>query len=440
MKNRVDTPSAPTVKYRPHPLVENALSLRQVLLFSLVLYALGIAVGFYLTATRGWPILLIGIFGVLTAIFYTAPPFNLKYHALGEPTVFLLWGPLAMLGAQYVQIQTFNFAIVLISLPFGILVGLVLLANNIRDMAFDKEQGIKTLPVMLGNYGGRLVYGALIFMAFLGVVIMSLAGPLTPWSLLVLLALPLVKPILRIVSGTVRRMPTHEPPNWIPYSGSFFSSPFSWNDVSPEKQKSKSGPADPLHGRRFRLLVLRLFCTLRQLLDQISLSALCLAVLAIFFGGWPLPSKDLTGRAILWGLLSALCLYGIFLAGNAVSNALFSFAGNQVDAIYAKGENTPGWTICLLLLFVTSPAEEIFWRGFLQKQLGRYFGDCKGWIIAAVLYAAVHISSLNFMLVGAAGVAGLFWGFMYWRLNNLWPVVISHALWTCLAFAVAPIH
>ncbi len=201
VKNRVDTPSAPTVKYRPHPLVENALNLHQVLGFSLVLYAVGVAIGLYLTATRGWPILLIGVVGVLTAIFYTAPPFNLKYYALGEPTVFLLWGPLAMLGAQYVQRQSFDFAIVLISLPFGILVGLVLLANNIRDMAFDKEQGIKTLPVMLGNYGGRLVYGAFIFLAFLGVVIMSLSGPLTPWSLLVLLALPLVKPVFRIVSG-----------------------------------------------------------------------------------------------------------------------------------------------------------------------------------------------------------------------------------------------
>jgi len=201
VKNEVDTPSSPTVKYRPHPLVENALNLNQVLTVSLLLYATGIAIGFYLTATRGWPILLIGIVGVLTAVFYTAPPFNLKYHALGEPTVFLLWGPLAMLGAHYVQTETFDFAVVLISLPFGILVGLVLLANNIRDMAFDEKQGIKTLPVLLGGDRGRLVYGALIFLAFFGVVLMSLLGPLTPWSLLVLLALPLARPVFRIVSG-----------------------------------------------------------------------------------------------------------------------------------------------------------------------------------------------------------------------------------------------
>ncbi len=201
VKNQIDTPLSPTVQYRPHPLLEHAVGLRQVLFFSLLLYALGITIGWYLTATRGWPILLIGVIGVLTAISYTAPPLNLKYHALGEPTVFLLWGPLAMLGAHYVQTQDFDPAIVLISLPFGILVGLVLLANNIRDMAFDKKQGIKTLPILLGSYRGRLVYGGLIFLAFFGVVIMSLLGPLTLWSLLVLLALPLVRPVFRIVSG-----------------------------------------------------------------------------------------------------------------------------------------------------------------------------------------------------------------------------------------------
>ena len=106
-----------------------------------------------------------------------------------------------MLGAHYVQTRVFDPSILLISLPFGILVGLVLLANNIRDMAFDKKQGIKTLPILLGSDRGRLVYGALIFLAFFGVVIMSLLGPLAPWSLLVLLALPLVRPVFRIVSG-----------------------------------------------------------------------------------------------------------------------------------------------------------------------------------------------------------------------------------------------
>ncbi len=173
---------------------------------------------------------------------------------------------------------------------------------------------------------------------------------------------------------------------------------------------------------------------------KISLSALCLAVLAVLFDGWPLPLKKLTGRAILWGISSALCLYGIFIAGNALSKIIFPFAAHQVGAIYAKGGDTPRWVIALLLFFITSPCEEIFWRGFLQRRLSRRLGGFAGWITAAVLYAAVHIASLNFMLVGAAGIAGLFWGFLYWRLKSLWPVVISHAVWTCLAFVALPIH
>jgi membrane protease YdiL (CAAX protease family) len=173
---------------------------------------------------------------------------------------------------------------------------------------------------------------------------------------------------------------------------------------------------------------------------KITLSMLCLAFLAVLFGGWPLPIKELNRRAVLWGVLSALFLYGVFMVGNAVSNLLFPFAETQVDAIYAKGNHTPGWVIALVLFFVTSPAEEIFWRGLLQRRLSRHLGGFGGWIMAAVLYAAVHISSLNFMLVGAAGIAGLFWGFLYWRLKTLWPVVISHAVWAGLAFAVAPIH
>ena len=173
---------------------------------------------------------------------------------------------------------------------------------------------------------------------------------------------------------------------------------------------------------------------------KISSAAVILAVLAVIFGGWPLPLKDLTGRALLWGVLSALCLYGIFMLGNAVSKAVFPFAAKQVGGIYAKGDGTPGWVIGLVLFFITSPSEEIFWRGFLQKKLMQRFGEPQGWILAAVIYAGVHISSLNFMLIGAAGVAGLFWGLLYWRLGTLWPVVISHAIWTCLAFAVAPIQ
>ena len=67
------------------------------------------------------------------------------------------------------------------------------------------------------------------------------------------------------------------------------------------------------------------------------------------------------------------------------------------------------------------------------------YGDLQGWLLGAFFYAAVHIWSFNFMLIGAAGVAGLFWGAMYLRYRNLAPVIVSHSIWSAFIFAVAPL-
>ena len=94
-----------------------------------------------------------------------------------------------------------------------------------------------------------------------------------------------------------------------------------------------------------------------------------------------------------------------------------------------------------MLLFVSSPGEEIFWRGFLQKWAIGKWGSVVGWLVTALLYAAVHIVSGNFILVMAALVAGLFWGLMAaWLKDNLLPVIISHSLWTFAIFVLWPIR
>jgi membrane protease YdiL (CAAX protease family) len=97
------------------------------------------------------------------------------------------------------------------------------------------------------------------------------------------------------------------------------------------------------------------------------------------------------------------------------------------------------WIIFFLLLFITGPCEELYWRGFLQDGLMERFGGCRGWFISTAIYAGVHIWSFNFMLIGAAAVAGAFWGAMYWRIGNLSSVIISHSLWSAFIFAVIPL-
>jgi len=172
---------------------------------------------------------------------------------------------------------------------------------------------------------------------------------------------------------------------------------------------------------------------------KISMSAASLALLSL----WLEPNRKEHLRfdrsAVIPGLLSALVLYLIFWTGKAVSNALFSFAGQQIGGIYDKGAGTPMWVIALLLFFVTGPSEEIYWRGYLQKNLMLRCGPWQGWLLATAIYAGVHIWSFNFMLIGAAAVAGAFWGAMYWRFKNLAMVIISHSIWSAVIFAVLPL-
>jgi hypothetical protein len=144
--------------------------------------------------------------------------------------------------------------------------------------------------------------------------------------------------------------------------------------------------------------------------------------------------------AVLQGLVSAGLLYAIFWIGKTISGTLMPFASTQIIGIYQKGLGTHTGIIAALLFFVTGPCEEIYWRGFLQKNLAVRFGPWQGWLLATVIYAAVHIWSFNLMLIGAAAVAGAFWGAMFWRYNNLMPVIISHSVWSTVIFAVFPMR
>ena len=171
---------------------------------------------------------------------------------------------------------------------------------------------------------------------------------------------------------------------------------------------------------------------------KISFSAATLAILSLWLQPPRADQLRFDRNAFIIGLLSAGLLYFIFLMGKMISGAILPFAHGQIGAIYEKGTGTPTVVIVLLLFFVTGPCEEIYWRGYLQKNLMQRYGNWQGWLLATAIYAGVHIWSFNFMLLGAAGVAGAFWGLMFWRFQKLAPVIVSHSIWSTVIFAVFP--
>ncbi len=171
---------------------------------------------------------------------------------------------------------------------------------------------------------------------------------------------------------------------------------------------------------------------------KISVSAATLAILSLWIQPHRKHQFQFNKTAILLGLASAGLLYVIFWSGKTISSTVMPFAAAQINGIYEKGVGTHTGIIACLLFFITGPCEEIYWRGFLQKNLAVRFGPWQGWLLATVIYAGVHIWSFNLMLIGAAGVAGAFWGAMFWRYKNLAPVIISHSVWSTVIFAVFP--
>ena len=204
VRSGVDTAATATAQYRPHPLVEGKLQSGQVLALAIAMNLIGASIGFWLTFTRGLPVLYIGAAGVMTVIFYTAPPFQFKYKAMGEFFVFLMWGPLAFAGAYFVQRQTFSTQALLVSIPFGMLVALVLLANNIRDIKSDSSQGINTIAIALGQKKGSALFIAIIVIAYAAIIAMSISGVLGWWSLITLISIPLA---LKLISAIAKQIP-----------------------------------------------------------------------------------------------------------------------------------------------------------------------------------------------------------------------------------------
>ncbi len=203
VRSGLDQKDTSTAIYRPHPLLEGQIGKKPFLVAVLALYATATAIGLYLAYTRGWAVLVLGLLGALGAWTYTGPPFNYKSKALGEVGVFLLWGPLMVLGSYFVQRQAFSGPALMVSIPFGALVALVLLANNIRDVRTDSRQEVKTLPILLGRRNGLRLFIGLIALAYVAVASMALLGPLPIWSLLVLLSLPLALPLVKAVKVNI---------------------------------------------------------------------------------------------------------------------------------------------------------------------------------------------------------------------------------------------
>jgi len=194
----IDRPDSPGVLARHHPLIEKTLAPRQVFVGAAFFWAAAALIGTCLGISRGWLLIVLTAVGVLAGFFYSAGPLRLKGRALGELTAFLMWGPLMVLGAYFVQARTLQGSgqALTLSVIQGLWVALVLLCNNIRDQNVDAGLSIHTPATLLGIGPARGLAVALGAGAYALTGVGALFGVLHPWLLLVMVSLPLAVRLL----------------------------------------------------------------------------------------------------------------------------------------------------------------------------------------------------------------------------------------------------
>lgn len=165
--------------------------------FSILLFALGIIIGLVITLLAGWQVLVIGVLGLGLAASYSF----FKFRALGDLFVFTSFGVLPMIGTSFVATGAVDWNVLLISVPLGILTVAVLHNNNTVDIATDKESGIRTLPMSLGEKPSVKLYIAYMILPYVAVAAFCVAG-LMPWpALLCLLSAPVAFKLGKTAAG-----------------------------------------------------------------------------------------------------------------------------------------------------------------------------------------------------------------------------------------------
>ncbi|MDE3075239.1 MAG: CPBP family intramembrane metalloprotease [Chloroflexota bacterium] len=144
------------------------------------------------------------------------------------------------------------------------------------------------------------------------------------------------------------------------------------------------------------------------------------------------------GRSLLLGLASAAGLYGAFRLGDKLARRLMPRGSQEIGDIYALGSLRPRPELALRLATIVAPAEELFWRGFLQRRLQARFGRWRGAAAATAAYGGAHLITGNATLVGAATVAGAYWCALAAAGFPMSALIASHVAWDVWIFLVAP--
>ena len=196
----LDTESYPRALYAPHPILSGLVTRKQLLGAIGLCMLVDLVIMVAIASQRGLLVVAFAVGGLALSYAYTAPPLRLKGRGLGEPDVFVTWGPLMVAGTYFSAVGHLPWEIWVASVPYGLLCTTVLMGKHIDKIPYDEPTGTRTIPVMLGEPRARRLTIGLVFGFYLAVVLAVVVGAL-PWPSLVVLG---YLPVAVKVAGALR--------------------------------------------------------------------------------------------------------------------------------------------------------------------------------------------------------------------------------------------
>lgn len=177
-------------------IVRHGVAPGTIMAIALSFYGIALLLGIYICAMSSWWLALVGLVCMLIGYLYTGGPYPIAYSPFGELVSGIVMGMGIVLIAFFIQTNTVTLEAVLLSVPSMILVGAIMLSNNIRDIVGDTEGGRKTMAILVGRNNAVYILSVFFIVSYLWVAGLVIIDDITYWALIVLLSIP--KPIKAI--------------------------------------------------------------------------------------------------------------------------------------------------------------------------------------------------------------------------------------------------
>ncbi len=194
-------------------IVRDGIKPKTVINLAFGFYLIALLIGVYICANSSWWLAVVGLVCMAVGYFYTGGPVPIAYTPFGEILSGLFMGMLIILISFFIQTGTVDSTSVLVSVPSMILVGMIMMSNNIRDLDGDKENGRKTVAILLGKKKAIYLLAAMFTFSYLWVLGLIISGIAPFWTAIVILSAP--KPMKAIKGFIENNIPLKMAPAMI---------------------------------------------------------------------------------------------------------------------------------------------------------------------------------------------------------------------------------